>query len=303
MISYKNLIVVSLFLGLFSSFAWGQRKVEPSPDLIVLKNIPYVTGGGYRQQLDIYLPKDYEKAKKPYPTIFAVHGGGWVRGNKDEYVFLSNWLVPKGYVVVITNYRLLDAAYFPAQLQDCKSAVRWLRAHAEQYKIDKKHIGVWGASAGGHLVALMGSTAGMKEFEVGEYLDQSSDIQAVCDLFGVVDLSVYASASSEATNEQKSSSRRRLIDPNHPNPKEAWTKASPMSYVKKDVVPIIILHGDEDELVPYEQSVMYDKALREAGANCLFITVKGGTHGGPEFEQPENMKPIEDFFDKHLKSK
>ena len=300
MISYKNLLVTSLFMGLLSSFAWGQSIVEPSPDLVVFKNIPYVTGGEYRQQLDLYLPKDYARAERPYPTILVVHGGGWARGSKDEYVFLANWLVPHGYIVAITNYRLIDAAYFPAQLQDCKSAVRWLRAHAEKYNIDKRHIGTWGASAGGHLVALMGSTAGMKEFDVGEHLEQSSDIQAVCDLFGPT---FFALPDPGTTNASGSSSRRRLIAPDVPDQREAWLKASPMNYVKKDVAPIIIVHGDEDELVSYQQSVIYDKALREAGADCQFITIKGGKHGGEEFMQPQVLKPIEDFFAKHLKSK
>ncbi len=296
MISYKKLIVVSLFLGLFSSFVWGQ-KVDPDPDLVVLKNVPYVTGGEYRQQLDLYLPKGYEKAEKPYPTILVVHGGSWTKGSKEEYVFLANWLVPEGYIVAITNYRLLDVAYFPAQLQDCKSAVRWLRANAEKYKIDKKHIGTWGASAGAHLVALMGSTAGMKEFDTGEYLDQSSDIQVVCDLFGPTDFSAIASLNPETLR----ASRKRLIDPEHPNQKDAWMKASPMTYVKKDMAPTIIVHGDDDELVPYKQSVIYDKALKEAGVDCQFITVKGGKHGGPDYMQPQVLKPIEAFFAKYLK--
>jgi len=217
MVSFKKLIVVFLFSGLFSSFAWGQR-VEPSSDLVVYKNIPYVTNGGYRQQLDLYLPKGYEKAKKLYPTILVEHGGSWIRGSKDEYVFYANWLVPLGYVVAITNYRLLDTDYFPAQLQDCKSAVRWLRANAKKYKIDKKRIGAMGASAGGHLVALLGSTSGMKEYEVGENLKQSSDIKVVYDLFGPTSFAAFAAASPEMIEQQRaaSASRRRLIDPNEP---------------------------------------------------------------------------------------
>lgn len=294
-----KVILLSLYLGLLPSFAWGQR-VDPDPDLVVLKNIPYVTGGGYRQQLDLYFPKDYEKAEKPYPTILVVHGGSWSRGSKDEYVFCANWLVPNGYIVAITNYRLLDTAYFPAQLQDCKSAVRWLRANAEKYKIDRKRIGAWGASAGGHLVALMGSTAGMKEYEAGEHLEQSSDIQVVCDLFGPTGFDRYASVTPEMV---KASGRKILINPDVPNWKEEWLKASPMFYVKKDMAPTIIVHGDDDELVPYEQSVIYDKALREAGVDCQFITIKGGKHGGAPFLQPDILKQIEDFFAKYLKSK
>ena len=295
-----KVLVFSLFLGLFSLFAWGQPKVAPNPDIVVLKNIPYVTGGGYRQQLDLYLPEDYEKAEKPYPTILVVHGGGWTKGKKDEYVFNANWLVPYGYVVAITNYRLLDTAYFPAQLQDCKSAVRWLRAHAEKYKIDKERIGAWGASAGGHLVALMGSTAGMAEFDAGEHLEQSSDVQAVCDLFGPTAFDRYSSADPETA---KSYAKKILIDPDDPNWKESWAKASPMNYVKKDVAPILILHGDADELVPFEQSVIYDKALREAGADCRFIVIPGGKHGSIEFLHPNLLNQVEDFFAKHLKSK
>jgi acetyl esterase/lipase len=117
-------------------------------------DVPYVEGGGKSQSLDIFVPAG---AAKPMPLVIWIHGGGWQQGDKAQSpaVGLLRW----GYVVASINYRLTDEAIFPAQINDCKAAVRWLRAHAEEYHIDPDHIGAWGASAGGHLVALLGPRA------------------------------------------------------------------------------------------------------------------------------------------------
>ena len=149
-------------------------------------DIPYVPGGGERQQLDLYLPLDYDKAEKPLPLICAIHGGGWSGGSKDQAAIVANLFVPRGYAVAGITCRFRPKDPMPAQIIDCKAAVRWLRAHAKEYNLDVDRFGVHGSSAGGHLAALLG-TCETKEFDVGENLDQSSMVQVVVNFFGPSD--------------------------------------------------------------------------------------------------------------------
>jgi acetyl esterase/lipase len=142
------------------------------------RDLVYVEGGHERHKLDLYLP---EKAEGPLPLLIWVHGGGWQNGSKDGCPPLRAGYIERGYAVASINYRLSGHAVFPAQIEDCKAAIRWLRAHAKEYNLDAKRFGVWGSSAGGHLVALIGTSGDVKEFDVGDHLDQSSRVQAVCD--------------------------------------------------------------------------------------------------------------------------
>src|SRR5208337_2774380 len=153
------------------------------PGVKVQRNIEYVENGHERNRLDLYLP---EKAEGRLPLIVWIHGGGWRAGNKENPPGLG--LVGHGYALASINYRYSQQAVFPAQIEDCKAAIRWLRANAKKYNLDTKHIGVWGASAGGHLVALLGTTGSVKELEgTGGNLDQSSQVQCVLDWFGPTD--------------------------------------------------------------------------------------------------------------------
>ena len=148
-----------------------------------LAKLPYVEGGHEQQRLDLYLP---EKAEGLLPLIVWVHGGGWEAGHKEDRP--AQWLVGKGYAVARIDYRLSQHGMFPAQIQDCKAAIRWLRANAAKYHLDPERVGVAGDSAGGHLVALLGTTGDVKEFEgnLGNP-EQSSRIQAVVDFYGPTD--------------------------------------------------------------------------------------------------------------------
>jgi acetyl esterase/lipase len=149
----------------------------------VFKDLAYVEPGHERQRLDLYLPP---AGDRPTPVIVWVHGGGWAGGSKARTP--ASRMVQAGFAVAAINYRLSQHAIFPAQIHDCKAAIRWLRAHAAEYRLDPKHIGVWGSSAGGHLVALMGTSNGVADLE-GQlgHPEQSSDIQAVVDWFGPTD--------------------------------------------------------------------------------------------------------------------
>jgi len=145
-------------------------------------NLPYVTDGHERQKLDLYLPK----AEKKLPLIIWIHGGAWLAGSKTDGVPL-NYLA-EGYAVASINYRLSQHAIFPAQIEDCKAAVRYLRANAQKYNLDPNCFGAWGPSAGGHLVALLGTAGDVNEFDTGKNLAVSSRVQAVVDYFGPTDL-------------------------------------------------------------------------------------------------------------------
>ena len=279
------------FAGLDPAMGAQKKGARPAPlpGVQVLRDLEYVQGGHERNRLDLFLP---EKAPGPLPVILFVHGGGWQRGDKTNTP--ARLFATKGYAVAAINYRFSQHATFPAQIQDCKAAVRWLRANAKKYGLDADHIGAWGGSAGGHLVALLGTTAGVKEFEgPGGNADQSSRVQAVVDWFGPTD---FLTVGAKDT-------RSKLLGGDPQTIQEKARKASPMTYVSKDAAPFLIMHGDQDNTVPIAQSETFAAALKKAGADVTFVTLKGGKHGGALFTNAESMKLIEDFLDKHLKPK
>ncbi len=258
----------------------------------VLRDLPYVEGGHEQQRLDLYLPK---KAGARRPLVVWIHGGGWEAGRKEDSP--AQWLVGKGYAVASINYRLSQHAVFPAQVHDCKAAVRWLRANAAKYRLAPDRVGVAGDSAGGHLVALLGTTANVRELEgnLGN-LEQSSRIQAVVDFYGPTDFVNW----DPGFNKYAYSVITRLIGGPPQEDKEKARKASPVAYVNKDSAPFLILHGDKDGIVPLAQSQELAKALKKAGVEVDLRVVKGSGHGGPAFLSPESRKLIEEFFAKHL---
>ena len=267
----------------------GARNATPAAALEgvrVLRDLEYVQNGHERNRLDLYLP---EKAARPLPVIVYVHGGGWTRGDKTNGPAFP--FAAKGYAVASINHRFSQHAIFPAQIHDCKAAIRWLRANASKYSLDPDHIGVWGSSSGGHLVALLGTTAGVKELEgPGGNAEQSSRVQAAVDWYGPTD---FLTVGPKDT-------RTNLLGGDPQENKDKAVKASPMTYVSKDAAPFLIMHGDKDSTVPISQSGTFAQALQQAGAEATFVIVKGAGHGGPLFTSPENLKLIEDFFSKHL---
>jgi acetyl esterase/lipase len=162
-----------------------KMKTEVGDKADVYQNVEYANVDGQSMLLDLYIPKN---AAEPVPVIVWIHGGGWYEGGKDWYA--PTRFIDHGYAAVSISYRLTGVAPFPAQIYDCKGAIRWLRANAAKYNIDPDRIGVFGSSAGGHLAALLGTSGGVKELEgdVGGNLEYSSDVQAVCDSFGPINL-------------------------------------------------------------------------------------------------------------------
>ena len=236
----------------------GAAPAKPAADKKVLKDLPYGKGDSKSQVLDLYLP---EKSDGPAPVIVFVHGGGWEGGSKDNP--MARGMTARGYAVASVEYRFSKEAIFPAQILDCKAAVRWLRAHAKEYNLDGGRIGAWGDSAGGHLVALLGTSGDVKELEgdVGGNLDQSSRVQAVADWYGPTD---FAATSDWLRTDPPPQLNRdqqyavgvmsRLLGGPLRDIREKAVVGSPITYVSKDDPPFLILHGDKDPLVAVSQS-------------------------------------------------
>jgi acetyl esterase/lipase len=276
----------------------AQRKLGTMPippGTRVLRDLAYVPDGHERQKLDLYLP---EKGGN-LPLIVWIHGGGWQNGSKDRTQAVK--FVPQGYAVASINYRLSSHAIFPAQIEDCKAAIRWLRAHAKEHGIDPQRIGVWGSSAGGHLVAMLGVTGDVKEFDKGLNLDQSSRVQCVVDFFGPTELFTMQAQTviqGPINHDAPESPESKLIGATVKEAKAKADKASPLTYVSKGGAPILIMHGDKDPLVPLKQSEVFLEALKKAGVDATLHVVPGAGHG---FGGPEIDEKVGAFFASHLK--
>jgi acetyl esterase/lipase len=262
-----------------------------------LRDLEYARVGDRALHLDLYLPAKPEEKR---PLVVWIHGGAWMAGDKNGTPALP--LVGHGYAVASVEYRLSPEAKFPAQIYDCKAAIRWLRAHAKEYGLDAEHVGVWGSSAGGHLVALVGTSGGVKELEGDEgNQEYSSRVQAVCDWFGPTDFLQMDRAGSQIHHDGRDSPEARLIGGPIQENREKAAKANPITYVSKDDPPFLIMHGDQDPQVPFNQSELLNDALKKAGVPVTFQPIKGAGHGGPLFNTPEVRRQVGEFFDRALK--
>jgi acetyl esterase/lipase len=234
-------------------------------------NIPYVTGGGPLQQLDLYYPTD----RKGEPLIVVIHGGGWIAGDKTGGGTnpLPLDLLFDGYAIASINYRLAPGAIWPAQIQDCKAAIRWLRAHANSYGYDPNRIGVYGESAGAHLAVLLAITGATDLFDIGENLGYSSAVSCVVDMFGPTDLVALAQTAVGQ------SILPGLFGGPIGDHLDLARSASPINYVNRSEPPMLVVHGTHDAFVPYSESVLFTEAMTRANARYDFHTVTGGGHG------------------------
>ncbi len=256
------------------------------------RDLPYAGTDNPRQKLDLYLPKN-PSGQKPLPLVAFIHGGGWRMGDKGNAYRVLGPLVESGkYVCASIGYRLTDEATWPAQIHDCKAAIRWLRGNAEKYNIDPDRIGVIGPSAGGHLVAMLGTSGDVAELEgtLGDFAKMSSRVQCVVDEYGPTDLMVIRSGAEGPV--------AKLLGGPIDEKKEAARSASPVSFVSRDDPPFLIIHGTKDPLVRFHQSELLQEALQKAGVEASLIPVTDGGHGN--FRTAEVSERIGQFFGKHL---
>jgi len=271
--------------------------MELIPDEVeFVRDVEYGTGGGSPLLLNVMHLKN--PVDTPMPAVVFIHGGAWLAGDKEGLDNLR--LAISGYFTVSIEYRLSDEAIFPAQIHDCKCAVRWLRAHAAEYGVDPDRIGVWGPSAGGHLAALVGTSGGVAELEGdGGWLEFSSAVQAVVDLFGPTNFLKMGGSHDDADSPES-----KLVGGKIADKPEMVRMADPITYITPDVPPFLIVHGEVDDTVPINQSELLYDALKSASADTTFLRVKRGGHGfsGDTEPKPEEISSmVLDFFDHHLK--
>ena len=280
-------------------------RVNLVPGVRMERDISYIPNGDIAQKLDLYLPE--KPADSPLPLVVHIHGGGWMGGNKFPCPVVG--MVAKGYAVASVEYRFSQKAKFPAQIQDCQAAIRWLRANSKQHNIDPERVGVVGGSAGGHLSALVGTAGGKKVFApIGGNEDQSDRVQAVCDIFGPANFSTVMQQADDDKNirnifqfNSPKDPYSQLIGVSLEGNKEKTDAVSPVHYVSKDNPPILILHGTHDALVPLAQSEEFAAALKAKGVEVWLQKLPGSGHGGGGFGKLAIVNLMQNFFDKHLK--
>jgi len=241
----------------------------PSPSPIPFKlygetltDVAYCTMDDSSQKMDVYFPG----TGGPWPALVYVHGGSWLHGDKSEAAMFARGMTAQGYLVVSINYRLYPAGKFPTMIEDVKCAIRSLRAHAGEYNIDPKRIAAIGPSAGGHLVSLLGTSDEGAGWDVGEYLDQSSRVQAVIAMAAVTDLSRnFPNADIE---------NMKLVGFGE----HTVAQASPITHVTADDPPFLLIHGERDTLVPYEQSQLMYERLVQMNVPAQLVIVKNAGH-------------------------
>lgn len=295
------LAAVTLFVCAPVSSA-QQRRPQGLPDSIQLQaDIPYAGTDNAKQKLNLLLPQQ-RASTRPLPVIVYIHGGAWRAGDRRAgHRRVASYVTSGQYAGVSVGYRLTDEAIWPAQIHDCKAAIRWVRANAKQYNLNPDKIGVMGDSAGGQLVAMLGTSGGVKALEgtLGDHLTTSSKVQCVVDNFGPADLAAMKDYPSRMDHDRADSPEGKLVGGQVSANHQAAASASPISYVSKEDPPFLIIHGTDDMLVPYNQSVRLAKALKGVGAKCNFTTVTEGGHGG--FRNPAVRQRERQFFDKHLR--
>ena len=276
-------------------FIIGIALVSAAASAEVLKDIEYASVDGISLKLDLYLPDD--RGEKPLPLVIWIHGGGWRAGNKAPT--RAPRTLGSNYAVASIDYRLTDQAIFPAQIHDCKAAVRWLRAHAEEYGLDPDRFGAWGSSAGGHLVALLGTSGGVIELEgtVGDHLEVSSRVQAVCDYYGPTNFLALLDQPSLIDRRTPTSPESLLLGGLTVDFPDLAALASPVTHVDPTDPPFLIVHGDNDRTVPYQQSVDLHQVFAEAGVEATLHLVGRAGHGG--FPPIVDLL-VKDFFDRVL---
>ncbi len=255
-------------------------------------DLAYIDGGDDRQKLDLYIPAREDKSKK-LPLVVWIHGGGWAKGSKDGTGNCS-WVLEEGYALASIGYRLTDVAPFPAQLDDCKAGIKWLKKNGAEFGIDADRIVVWGSSAGGHLAAMLGTT--------GDPEDPGDDIDGVIDWFGPTELLTMQEQRTLPVkldaNAPDSYESKLVGGPLQENPGKAKA-ASPITHVTADDAPILIFHGDQDPLVPLTQSYTLVKAYDAVEVPAQLVVIAGAGHGGPPFQTDGAREVMLDFLNKH----
>ena len=287
-------VLIALFVPVLA-----QCQSSPSGYRVV-RGLDYVGAGNPRQTLDLYLPET--KTTRPRPLVVFIHGGGWETGSKEDNGFLLELIKDRDFAGASLNYRLTDQAIWPAQIHDCKAAIRALRAHAAENQIDPDKIAVFGISAGGHLVSMLGVSGGVKELEgdLGPNLTQSSRVNCVLDFCGPSNFLTFAGKGTVIDVDDPKTGLSKLIGGTVRAKSDVARNASPVTYITSDDAPFLIIHGDKDNIVRYAQATEFKAALEKAKIPAALIT---GTDGGHVFFSQPLVERMRAFLDRHLLGK
>ncbi|HUE72846.1 MAG TPA: alpha/beta hydrolase, partial [Pirellulaceae bacterium] len=296
--TYLTLVLVFTFMAApLAAQEKGRFAQQLRERLVVETDVEYGKAGEMPLKLDVIKPKAAADESKRRPCIVWIHGGGWQGGNKNSGLGrIGAWVAEGDYVGISVGYRLSGVATWPAQIHDCKAAIRWIRANADKLGIDPEKIGVWGSSAGGHLVSLLGTSGDVKELEGNNGTPGvSSRVACVVDYCGPSDFLRFARSGASAANTNGPVSK--LLGGPVSEKQEAAKEASPVTYVTKDDPPFLVVHGTADRTVPFAQGETFYEKLKAAGVDATFVKLDGGGHG---IGGPEITARAKNFFDKHL---
>ncbi len=300
-------LLLAAALSLFTTTAIfaeekSERKPMPPParvsDSIELKaDLPYAGNDNPWQMVDLFLPK-HRATEKPLPVVVYIHGGGWSGGTRRGGGMAAGFAASGNYAGVSVGYRLSSEAKWPAQIYDCKAAIRWIRGHAKEYNLDPEHIGVTGTSAGGHLVSLLGLTEGVKELEgdLGEFTSLSSKVTCVVNVCGPQDMASPLMQGDAALKDDPAVAG--LLGGTLAEKAAEAKQCSPLTYVHAGAPPFMTLHGTKDLRVNFNNATRLQAALTKVGSPTILIPITDGGHG---FNSPEANKRVQQFFDLHLR--
>jgi acetyl esterase/lipase len=293
-------------LSIFLALALGIANCTGQPYSKKWENINYADDTLISHRLDIYVP---QVSKAAYPAVMIVYGSAFFGNNLKQkaYNTLAAPLLDSGFAVITVNHRSSRDAIFPAQIQDIKAAVRYIKAHSDTFQIDTSFIGITGYSSGGHLSAMMGTSGSVGEMtihtktaqiegQVGNYLSYSSSVHAVVDWFGPTDFQRMDSCGSEMVHDADDSPESILVGGPIQENEDLCALANPISYIDPTDPPFLILHGDADPLVPHCQSEMLFQRLQEAGVSSEYILVPQAKHGPGLFIEVYFRKMAEFFL-------
>lgn len=279
-----------------AAFLTSAPRADDTSSVTTKRDLVFAEVAGQKLSLDLYLPTTREKA----PLVVWIHGGGWRGGSKNKPALQQ--ITTHGFALASISYRFTDKAIFPAQIHDCKGAVRWLRANADRFGYNADWIAVAGSSAGGHLALLMGTSGGVAELEgdVGGNLNESSTVQAIIDYFGPSDFVLRGKTQPERAYTDKSGSFA-LLGGESGEKLDLNTErfASPASYVSPGAPPLLIFHGTADRTVLLDQSEHIAKLYSDIGLSAELVILEEVGHGGKIFFQGEHFERAKRFLEIH----
>ena len=305
----RKLIFVFIVTVLASCVSYGQAASDAVVAALTryhaYPNIVYHTSNNFEDKLDVYTPPD---AKGPTPVVVQIHGGGWIEGTKEAGTLDLIPYLSLGFAAVNVEYRLGRVSRAPAAVIDCRCALHWVFANAKKYNFDVNRVVVTGGSAGGHLALTTGMLTSAAGFDRECYTpddeiwkheggtSQDPKVAAIVNWFGITDV-------LDELHGPNTKGYAVVWIGDQPNADEIAKRVSPINMVSKNVPPILTIHGDHDELVPYSQAVRLHKALDAAGVPNQLYTVAGGNHGGFSAEETQNIwATIRQFLNQNLKT-